>query len=105
MTSPFETRPAESVHADAQAERAPDPRRHYASPEDLRDDLELSLDERQRLLMQWKDEVDAQLAAEAEGMSASDPIRAEAEASLAGEALRVGKALTAVTKSAEAAQG
>lgn len=98
MTSPFETRPAENVQADAQAERAPDPRRHYASPEDLRDDPELSLEDRQHLLTQWKDEIDAQLAAEAEGMSASDPIRAETEARLAGEALRVGKALSAVAR-------
>lgn len=105
MTSPFETRPAESIHADSQAERAPDPRRHYASPEDLRDDSELSFEERHKLLTQWKDELDAQLAAEAEGMSASDPIRAEAEARLASEALRVGKALTAVANDLEAIKG
>lgn len=105
MTSPFEALPAESIHADAVADRAPDPRRHYASPEDLRDDIELSLDTRRHLLLQWKHEVDAQLAAEAEGMSASDPIRAEAEARLAGEARRVGKALTTVEQSTAAIQG
>lgn len=105
MTSPFETGPAEGVHADAAADRAPDPRRHYASPEDLRDDVDLSLQARRELLTQWKDEVDAHLAAESEGMSASDPIRAEAEARLAGEARRVGKALTAVQQDLDAAQG
>lgn len=105
MTSTFETGPADGVHADAAADRAPDPRRHYASPEDLRDDVDLPLDARRELLMQWKDEIDLQLAAESEGMSASDPIRAEAEARLAGEARRVSKALTSVQQDLDGAQG
>lgn len=105
MTSPFEPRPAKQVRADAKAERAPDPRRHYASPEDLREDVELSLDDRRQLLMLWKDEVDSQLSAEAEGMSASDPIRAEAEARLAGEVRRVGEALTAIDQDIAATRG
>lgn len=88
--------PADSVHADAATDRAPDPRRHYSSPEDLREDVELDRATREKLLMHWKDEVDAQLAAESEGMSASDPIRAEAEARLAGEARRVSDALAAI---------
>lgn len=94
-TSPINS-PADSIQADAATDRAPDPRRHYSSPEDLREDVELDRQTRESLLKQWKDEVDAQLAAEAEGMSASDPIRAEAEARLAGEARRVSDALSAL---------
>ena len=94
--------PASLVRADATAGRAPDPRRHYPGPEDLREDVELDLATRESLLRQWKDEVDSLLVAEAEGMSASDPIRAEAEARLAAEARRVDKALHAVERQAEA---
>ncbi|PKB19378.1 hypothetical protein B0I00_1610 [Novosphingobium kunmingense] len=88
--------PADSIKSDASVDRAPDPRRHYTSPEDLADDVELDRATRESLLRQWKDEVDAQLAAEAEGMSASDPIRAEAEARLASEARRVSDTLMAL---------
>lgn len=87
--------PADAIKQDESSDRAPDPRKHYASPEDLLEDIELNPAERSALLTQWKDEVDGQLAAEAEGMSASDPIRAEAEAKLAGEARRVNEALQA----------
>ena len=87
--------PADAIKQDENSDRAPDPRKHYASPEDLLEDIELNPAERSALLTQWKDEVDGQLAAEAEGMSASDPIRAEAEAKLAGEARRVNEALQA----------
>ena len=97
------TSPAEMIRADADADRAPDPRRHYPGPEDLREDVELDLDTRRSLLLHWKDEVDAQLNAEAEVMSAADPIRAEAEARLAAEARRVDKALHAIERQAEAA--
>ncbi|MFM6932742.1 MAG: hypothetical protein ACKOUT_10920 [Novosphingobium sp.] len=87
--------PADAIKHDESSDRAPDPRKHYASPEDLLEDIDLNPAERSALLTQWKDEVDAQLAAESEGMSASDPIRAEAEAKLAGEARRVNEALQA----------
>jgi hypothetical protein len=36
MAEIAETAPAQEVDRDAAAEKAPDPRRHYASPEDLR---------------------------------------------------------------------
>ncbi len=88
--------PAEGVQTDAARDRAPDPRRHYDSPEDLREDVELDRSTREQLLKQWKDEVDAQLSAESEGMGASDPMRAEAEARLASEARRVSEALSAL---------
>ncbi|MFM5908116.1 MAG: hypothetical protein ACKOPO_11125 [Novosphingobium sp.] len=90
-----DTQPADHIRDDETNDRAPDPRRHYASPEDLLEDVDLDPAARTDLLTQWKDEVDAQLAAEAEGMSASDPIRAEAEARLAAEARRVNEALVA----------
>ncbi len=87
--------PADAIKLDEISDRAPDPRKHYASPEDLLEDIDLNPAERSALLTQWKDEVDSQLMAESEGMSASDPIRAEAEAKLAGEARRVNEALQA----------
>jgi len=91
-----ENNPADAVRRDEEKSRAPNPRRHYASPEDLLEDIEIEPSAREALLMEWKDEVDAQLAAEAEGMSASDPIRAETEAMLAAEARRVNAALQEV---------
>jgi hypothetical protein len=85
--------PADAIKEDDELSRAPNPRRHYPSPEDLLEDIELDLSQRQSLLEQWRDEVEAELAAESEGMSASDPIRAETEARLAAEARRVNDAL------------
>lgn len=95
--------PAEAIKHDETRERAPNPRRHYSSPEELLEDIDLDHAQRESLLTEWKDEVDAQLAAESEGMSASDPIRAEAEARLAAEARRVSDALTAVREITSAA--
>lgn len=93
MTSGAPQQPADAVSRDAKAERAPDPRQHYGSPEELREDVNVDLAEREELLRQWKLDLDNRLAAEAEGMSASDPMRAETEARLAAEARRVTKAL------------
>ena len=84
---------------------APDPRRDYASPEDLREDIALDLTERERLLREWKHDVERQLESEAEGMSASDPIAAEREAQLAAEVRRVNKALGSVERDNRAARG
>ena len=95
-------RPGEAA---AVAAPAPDPRRDYASPEDLREDIALGLDEREHLLRQWKHDVQSELEAEAEGMSASDPIAAEAEASLAAEVRRVNKALASVERDNRLARG
>jgi hypothetical protein len=85
--------PVDAINQDAAEDRAPDPRKHYASPECLLEDGNLDPSAREQLLTAWKDEVDQLLAAEAEGMSASDPIRAEAEGRLAAEARRVNAAL------------
>lgn len=96
MNDIAETVPAQAVTNDAAAEKAPDPRRHYSSPEELREDIDLDLATREDLLREWKKELDQRLEAEAEGMSASDPISQEKEARLAGEHRRVSKALEAI---------
>lgn len=88
-----ETAPADAVNIDAAKEKAPDPRRHYSSPEDLREDIDLDVATREELLRQWKKDLDQRLEAEAEGMSASDPISQEQESRLANEHRRVSKAL------------
>jgi hypothetical protein len=96
MSDFAQTAPADAVSSDAAAEKAPDPRRHYASPEDLREDIDLDLEIREELLRQWKKDLDQRLEAEAEGMSASDPITQEQEARLASEHRRVSQALDEV---------
>lgn len=88
--------PANAVAEDAAADKAPDPRRHYSSPEDLREDIELDIATREELLRQWKQDLDQRLTAEAEGMSASDPMSQEQESRLANEHRRVSKALDEV---------
>lgn len=105
LTEAADVSPADMIHTDEQAGRAPDPRRHYPGPEDLREDIALDLATRKDLLRQWKDDVDALLSAESEGMSASDPISAEAESRLAAEARRVDKALHAIERQASALDG
>lgn len=90
--------PAEHVAMDARADQAPDPRRHYPSPEDLREDIALDLASRRDLLSQWKDEVDREIEAGAEGMAFADDKASTAEAGLAGEARRVSKALAAIDR-------
>ena len=96
MSDIAQTVPAQAVSDDAAKEKAPDPRRHYASPEDLREDIELDLEMREELLRQWVKDLDQRQLAEAEGMSASDPISQEKEAQLASEHRRVSKALEEV---------
>jgi hypothetical protein len=76
--------------------KAPDPRRDYDSPEDLLEDIALPLDRREELLREWQKDLDQRLLAESEGMSASDPISADKESKLAGEARRVTAALEKV---------
>lgn len=97
--------PADKVAADAEAEKAPNPRRHYPSPEDLREDIELDLATREELLREWRTDLDRRLESEAEGMSASDPMSAEKEARLANEHKRVSSALEAVVAERDQAEG
>lgn len=77
---------------------APNPRKHFDTPEALLSDLHLTNDEKQTLLTEWESEVDGRLNAEAEGMSASDPISHKREAKLADEAVHVRTALTQANK-------
>lgn len=88
--------PAGKVGGDAQSEKAPDPRRDYASPEALREDVGLDLATRESLLREWQADLDRRLEAEAEGMSASDPMSAEKESRLANEHRQVASALEAI---------
>jgi hypothetical protein len=97
MSDIAETAPSQAVTQDAAADKAPDPRRHYSSPEELAEDIDLDRDTREELLRQWQKDVDQRLEAESEGMSASDPISEELEARLAGEHRRVNKALEEIT--------
>ena len=96
-------KPAESVGADAAVGKAPDPRRHYNSPEDLREDINLDLAEREELLRQWKQDIDRRLEAEAEGMSAQDPMSQDKESRLASEQRRVSALLADIVDEREKA--
>jgi hypothetical protein len=77
---------------------APDPRKHFDTPEALLADPELAAEDKQALLAEWDSELDGRLNAEAEGMSASDPISARKEGVLATEAGHVKTALTKITE-------
>jgi CheY-like chemotaxis protein len=76
----------------------PNPRKHFDTPEALIADPDLKADEKQALLTEWDSELDGRLNAEAEGMSASDPISARKEGRLADEAGHVKTALTAINE-------
>ena len=76
----------------------PNPRKHFDTPEELMADKGLSDDEKQALLTEWDSEMDGRLNAEAEGMSASDPISERKEANLADEARKVKTALAELTE-------
>ena len=77
---------------------APNPRKHFASPEALLADPELSDNDKQALLTEWDSEIDGRLNAESEGMGVSDPMSARKEARLADEAGKVKTALTAIAE-------
>jgi hypothetical protein len=70
-----------------------DPRQIYARPIDLINDDNLSSTEKWTALRLWATEIEDQLKAEEEGMSASDPIHHRDEGALADEAAKVGEAL------------
>lgn len=78
-------------------DNVPNPRKHFDTPEALLADPELKPEEKQSLLQEWDSEMDNRLNAEAEGMSASDPISARKEGRLATEAGNVKTALTKIT--------
>lgn len=82
----------------AMEDAVPDPRKHFDTPEALLADPELEPEQKQSLLTEWDSELDGRLNAEAEGMSASDPISARKEGRLATEAGHVKTALTKITE-------
>jgi CheY-like chemotaxis protein len=82
----------------AMDDEVPNPRKHFDTPEALLADPELKADEKHALLKEWDSELDGRLNAEAEGMSASDPISARREGRLAAEAGHVKTALAEITE-------
>lgn len=86
--------PALKVADDHANDRAPHPRRHFSSPELLIADPSLEDAEKLSLLQEWDLDLDNRLKAEAEGMSASDPISERKEARLAEESARVKQCIT-----------
>jgi hypothetical protein len=88
-SQPDKSTSAEKVAKDEARQRAPNPKRHFSSPELLVADPSLSDQEKLALLEEWNLELDNRLKAEEEGMSASDPMHNRSEARLADEATRV----------------
>jgi hypothetical protein len=74
-------------------DEAPNPRRHFDTPDALLNDPALTAIEKQALLADWDSDMDGRLNAEAEGMGISDPLSARKEGQLADEAARVKTAL------------
>lgn len=86
--------PAAKVAKDEAKSRAPNPKRHFHTPEILVEDESLTDAEKYALLCEWDLELTNRLKAEEEGMSASDPIHSRREAKLADEATRVKNCVT-----------
>jgi hypothetical protein len=104
-TTPFPelspSQPARRVAEDGRDNRAPDPARHFASPDLLAADANLTDSEKVKLLQEWATDVDRRLNAEEEGMGASDPLRSEQEGRLAAEAAQVQSCLAALIEKTE----
>jgi CheY-like chemotaxis protein len=77
---------------------APNPRKHFDTPEALLADPGLADKDKQALLTEGDSEIDGRLNAESEGMGVSDPLTARKEAQLADEARHVKTALTTVSE-------
>jgi CheY-like chemotaxis protein len=75
---------------------APNPRKHFDTPQALLADPDLADTDKEALLTDWDSEIDGRLNAESEGMSASDPMSAKHEARLADEAGQVKTALNEI---------
>lgn len=88
--------PSEAVQHDNEEEKAPNPRKHYDSPEALAEDIELDLATREALLLEWKYDLEQRLEAESEGMGASGQAGAAEHARLSSEVRRVSQAHEAV---------
>lgn len=72
---------------------APDPQRHFDSPEMLLLDATVSDETKRQLLSDWDLEIDNRLNAESEGMGVSDPMSGQTEAKLADISARVKSSL------------
>jgi hypothetical protein len=92
------TSAARKVVKDDAKGRAPNPERHFASPEMMMADDSLTDFEKKTLLKEWSLDLDNRLRAEEEGLGASDPMRGSMEARLADEARRVQSCLNELAK-------
>lgn len=68
----------------------------YSSPNELYEDGALTADQKQEMLIRWKNDLDSRLAAESEGMSKSDPLSQSKEGSLADQLQAVNELLEKV---------
>lgn len=82
--------------SDPSDNHSPNPRVRYTAPELLMADGGLGDSEKLELLRGWQLDLDNRLLAESEGMSSSDPMRAERESWLADESRRVATLLAAL---------
>ena len=69
------------------------PRERYSHPDKLIEDKDLDDKSKLRLLHSWKEDVEARLRTESEGMSKNDPMKADHASSLAGEQSMLNKAI------------
>ncbi|MEH6757829.1 MAG: hypothetical protein V7676_09970 [Parasphingorhabdus sp.] len=70
----------------------------YKLPADIVTDPDLDKVSKRKMLVSWKTDIDNRLIAEGEGMSASNPISAKKEASLADQERLVNEALEMLDK-------
>ncbi|MEO5598826.1 MAG: response regulator [Novosphingobium sp.] len=98
-----ETHGARTPADHVKSEIAPNPRKHYDSPEQLLADPDLTDEEKQSQLVDWKYEMDRRLESESEGMSAQDAISARKEGRLADEASQTQSAVTEIADKNSAA--
>lgn len=72
------------------------PRQTYQTPANVVTDDNLSRAQKLDIMRYWKEDVEARLRAESEGMSHSNPMSAEAESTLADEQRLVSQAIEAL---------
>ena len=72
MDQPIDVPPSEAVKQDSVAGHAPDPQKHYDSPQSLAEDQDLDPAAREALLTEWRYDLEQRLDAEAEGMGSAD---------------------------------
>ncbi|QTD55060.1 hypothetical protein [Parasphingorhabdus cellanae] len=74
------------------------PRHTYQTPANVLTDEHLSTEQKRDILRYWKEDVEARLRAEGEGMGQSEPISADKESTLAEEQQLINQALAEIEK-------